>query len=73
LLLKVAAELGMVLDVDVGIALSDDPHNVDVVGELDEAKRLGDVAGRERKAERDGDAEPEECGTEEVVRVSTAQ
>jgi hypothetical protein len=73
LLLKVAAELGVVLDIDVGIALSDDPHNVDVVGELDEAECFGEVAGRERKEERNEDAEPEERRTEEVVRVSTAQ
>lgn len=71
LLLKVAAELGMVFDVNVGITLSDDAHDINVVGELDETERLGDKPRSDCEEERNGNAEPEVRRTEQVVRVST--
>ena len=71
LLFKVTAELRVVFDINVGIALSDNAHDINVVGELDEADRLGNVSRRKGEEECDGDTEPEIGRAEEIVRVST--
>lgn len=68
-----AAKFWVVRNVDVRVTLADDPHDVDIVGELDEAEGFGDVARREGKAERNGDAEPEVRRAEQIVSISTKQ
>jgi hypothetical protein len=68
-----SAEVWMVSDIDVGVTSTDDAHNINVVGEFDQADGLGKIARSNSQAECDGNTKPEVGRSEEVVRVSAVK